>query len=50
MIILSASTDADIDVAFEAFIQQRVQALLIGPGVTSIVISVVLTLILRLFS
>ena len=32
LIILSASTDADIDVAFEAFIQQRVQALLIGPG------------------
>ena len=31
-IILTASTDADIDVAFEAFIQQRVQALLIGPG------------------
>jgi putative ABC transport system substrate-binding protein len=32
LIILNASTDADIDVAFEAFIQQRVQALLIGPG------------------
>ena len=32
LIILKASTDADIDVAFEAFIQRRVQALLIGPG------------------
>jgi putative ABC transport system substrate-binding protein len=32
LIILKASTDADIDVAFEAFIQQRVQALLVGPG------------------
>jgi putative tryptophan/tyrosine transport system substrate-binding protein len=32
LIILTASTDADIDVAFEAFIQQRVQALLVGPG------------------
>src|SRR6516165_5469842 len=32
LIILNASTDADIDVAFEAFIQRRVQALLIGPG------------------
>jgi putative tryptophan/tyrosine transport system substrate-binding protein len=32
LIILKASTDTDIDVAFEAFIQQRVQALLIGPG------------------
>jgi putative ABC transport system substrate-binding protein len=32
LIILKASTDADIDVAFEAFIQQGVQALLVGPG------------------
>jgi putative ABC transport system substrate-binding protein len=32
LIILKASTDAEIDVAFEAFIQQRVQALLVGPG------------------
>jgi putative tryptophan/tyrosine transport system substrate-binding protein len=32
LIILKASTDADIDVAFEAFIQQRVQALLVTPG------------------
>jgi len=32
LIILKASTDADIDVAFEEFIQQRVQALLVGPG------------------
>ena len=32
LIILMASTDADIDVAFEAFIQQRVQALLVTPG------------------
>jgi putative ABC transport system substrate-binding protein len=32
LIILTASTDADIDIAFEAFIQQRVQALLVGPG------------------
>jgi ABC-type uncharacterized transport system substrate-binding protein len=32
LIILKASTDADIDVAFEAFIRQRVQALLVGPG------------------
>jgi len=32
LIILNASTDTDIDVAFEAFIQRRVQALLIGPG------------------
>jgi putative tryptophan/tyrosine transport system substrate-binding protein len=32
LIILKASTDADIDVAFEAFIQRRVQALLVGPG------------------
>jgi ABC-type uncharacterized transport system substrate-binding protein len=32
LIILKASTDAEIDVAFEAFVQQRVQALLIGPG------------------
>ena len=32
LIILKASSDAEIDVAFEAFIQQRVQALLIGPG------------------
>jgi putative ABC transport system substrate-binding protein len=32
LIILKASTDADIDVAFETFIQQRVQALLVGPG------------------
>jgi putative tryptophan/tyrosine transport system substrate-binding protein len=32
LIILKASTDADIDIAFEAFIQQRAQALLIGPG------------------
>jgi putative ABC transport system substrate-binding protein len=32
LIILKASTDTDIDVAFEAFIQQRVQALLVGPG------------------
>jgi ABC-type uncharacterized transport system substrate-binding protein len=32
LIILKASTDADIDVAFEAFIQQRVQALLVTVG------------------
>jgi putative tryptophan/tyrosine transport system substrate-binding protein len=32
LIILKASTDADIDVAFETFIQQRVQALLVTPG------------------
>jgi putative tryptophan/tyrosine transport system substrate-binding protein len=32
LIILKASTDADIEVAFEAFIQQRVQALLVTPG------------------
>ena len=32
LIILKAGTDADIDVAFEAFIQQRVQALLVTPG------------------
>jgi ABC-type uncharacterized transport system substrate-binding protein len=32
LIILKASTDADIDVAFEAFIQQRVQALLVTAG------------------
>jgi putative ABC transport system substrate-binding protein len=32
LIILKASTDADIDVAFEAFIQQRVQAILVTPG------------------
>jgi putative ABC transport system substrate-binding protein len=32
LIILKARTDADIDVAFEAFIQQRVQALLVTPG------------------
>jgi putative tryptophan/tyrosine transport system substrate-binding protein len=32
LIILKANTDADIDVAFEAFIQQRVQALLVTPG------------------
>jgi ABC-type uncharacterized transport system substrate-binding protein len=32
LIILKASTDAEIDVAFEAFIQQGVQALLVGPG------------------
>jgi putative tryptophan/tyrosine transport system substrate-binding protein len=32
LIILKASTDADIDVAFESFIQQRVQALLVTPG------------------
>src|SRR5262245_35264187 len=30
--VLKASSDAEIDVAFDAFIQQRVQALLIGPG------------------
>ena len=32
LIILKASTDADIEVAFEAFIRQRVQALLVTPG------------------
>src|SRR5207302_6347476 len=32
LIILKASTDVDIDVAFEAFIQQRVQALLVTSG------------------
>jgi len=32
LIILKASTEADIDVAFEEFIQRRVQALLVGPG------------------
>jgi ABC-type uncharacterized transport system substrate-binding protein len=32
LVILKASTDADIEVAFEAFIQQRVQALLVTPG------------------
>jgi putative ABC transport system substrate-binding protein len=32
LIILNARTDAEIDVAFEAFIQQRVQALLVTPG------------------
>src|SRR5262245_54150467 len=32
LVILKASTDADIDVAFEAFMQQRVQALLVTPG------------------
>jgi putative ABC transport system substrate-binding protein len=32
LIILKASTDVDIDVAFEAFIQQRVQALLFTSG------------------
>jgi putative tryptophan/tyrosine transport system substrate-binding protein len=32
LIILNASTDAEIDVAFEAFIRQRVQALLVTPG------------------
>jgi putative ABC transport system substrate-binding protein len=32
LIIFKASTDAEIDAAFEAFIQERVQALLIGPG------------------
>jgi putative tryptophan/tyrosine transport system substrate-binding protein len=32
LIILKASTDTEIDVAFEAFIQQGVQALLVGPG------------------
>ena len=32
LIILKARSDADIDVAFEAFIQQRVQALLVTPG------------------
>ena len=32
LIILKASTDVDIDVAFEAFIQQRVQALLVTAG------------------
>src|SRR5262249_56765198 len=31
-IILKANTDVDIDVAFEAFIQRRVQALLITAG------------------
>ena len=31
-IILKASTDVDIDVAFEVFIQRRVQALLVTPG------------------
>jgi putative ABC transport system substrate-binding protein len=31
-IILKASTDVDIDVAFEAFIQRRVQALLVTSG------------------
>jgi ABC-type uncharacterized transport system substrate-binding protein len=31
-IILKASTDVDIDVAFETFIQQRVQALLVTSG------------------
>jgi ABC-type uncharacterized transport system substrate-binding protein len=32
LVMLKASTDADIDVAFETFIQQRVQALLVAPG------------------
>ena len=32
LIILKASTDTDIDVAFETFIQERVQALLVTPG------------------
>jgi putative tryptophan/tyrosine transport system substrate-binding protein len=32
LIMLRASTDVDIDVAFEAFIQQRVQALLVTAG------------------
>ena len=32
LVILKASTDADIDVAFEACIQQRVQALLVTAG------------------
>jgi putative ABC transport system substrate-binding protein len=32
LIILKVSTDVDIDVAFEAFIQQRVQALLVTSG------------------
>ena len=32
LIILKASTDVDIDVAFEAFIQQRVEALLVTAG------------------
>jgi ABC-type uncharacterized transport system substrate-binding protein len=32
LIVLKASTDVDIDVAFEAFIQQRVQALLVTSG------------------
>ena len=32
LIILKASTDPDIDVAFETFIQQRVQALLVTAG------------------
>jgi putative ABC transport system substrate-binding protein len=32
LIVLKASTDVDIDVAFEAFIQRRVQALLVTSG------------------
>jgi ABC-type uncharacterized transport system substrate-binding protein len=32
LILLKADTDADIDVAFETLIQQRVQALLVAPG------------------
>ena len=32
LIVLKASTDADIDAAFEAFIRQRAQALLFTPG------------------
>ena len=32
ILILSASTDADIDMAFESFVQQRAEALLVTSG------------------